>query len=137
MEKFKFRNIALLRFLVISCMWLAGESAHAVPRVVCVQPSYEFALSNGQYQVEHAFELLNEGDVPLVIERVHACCGASFKLTLSTIPPAARAVLAVSMDLRGKNGQIRKSIYVHTNDPQCPILSIRLIGLAPTMASSP
>ncbi len=130
------QNNIVFRFLVMGCLWLAGMPADAAPRVVCVQPSYEFAISNGQSQVEHVFELSNEGDVPLVIEKVHACCGATVKLSLSTIPPATRAVLEVSMDLRGKNGQIRKSIYVHTNDPQCPILSIRLIGIAASKGPS-
>jgi hypothetical protein len=126
-----------VRLLAIICVWLAGATVHAVPRVVCAQPAFEFVLTNGQSHVEHAFALGNEGDAPLVIEKIHACCGASVKLSLKTIPPATNSVLEVSMDLRGKSGQIRKSIYVHTNDPQCPILSIRLIGMVSPVVVSP
>ena len=137
MVKSKSQMTAVLRVLLISALWVSGSTAYAAPRVVCAKSAYEFALTNGQSLVEHAFELDNTGDVPLVIEKVRACCGASVKLSLQTIPPASHAVLDVSMDLRGKTGQIRKSIYVHTNDPDCPILSIRLIGVAPSKASSP
>lgn len=124
-------------YLSVGVSLLAGAIAHAGPRIVCAQPAFEFVISNGQSHVEHSFELGNEGDAPLVIEKVHACCGATVKWSLNTIPPAMNSVLEVSMDLRGKRGQIRKSIYVHTNDPQCPILSIRLIGMVPPVVVSP
>lgn len=112
----------------LTCLLMVAVDLYAAPLVVCGKPVYEFVSSNGAASIVHEFEVANAGDVPLVIENVRACCGATVKVSLKTVPPASNTVLEVSLDLRGKSGKIRKSIYLQTNDPDRPVVPLRLIG---------
>ena len=80
--------------------------------------------------ISHVFILCNQGEAPLVITRVHACCGASYHLSATNLPPTTSAELRVRLDLAGRTGPFRKTVYLHTNDPTHPITALRLVGFA-------
>ena len=118
------RTIGGLAFLFLL------PAANAAPRIVCPEPEYTFGVMEDTNNVEHVFAIRNEGDAPLTIGNVRACCGATATIATNSIAPGSNASLRVVFSLRGRNGEQHKSVYVASNDPQSPYLQLRLTGKA-------
>ena len=116
----------------ITALFIAAAAvAHAgVPKIMCRQPVYDFGTLNNTSRIEHAFHIYNNGDVPLEIGKLRACCGASMSISSKTIAPGTNAHAKVSFSLRGRKGRQRKSFYIASNDPTKPHLQLRLEGTA-------
>lgn len=106
---------------------VAGSAAQ--PRIVCLEPNFDFGRAIGTNDVSHAFKIVNEGDAPLKITRIHVGCGCTeAKVGADTIAPHSFTDLTVQFKTAGRVGPQRKSIYVHSNDPQSPILRLEMGG---------
>lgn len=103
----------------------AAEPAPSV--LVIPAPQFEAGTVTNSF-LTHAFTLRNAGAAPLVITRIRACCGATCQLAATNLPPAATTELQVRLDLAGRSGAFRKTIYLHTSDPVHPITALRLTG---------
>ena len=65
----------------------------------------------------HEFVFTNEGDAPLVIERVSTSCGCTAALASEDrIAPGKEGRIKASFDTRGYAGSVVKYIYVESND---------------------
>jgi len=106
-----------------------GLCATATPKISIDNTIYEFEDVVAGIAVIHMFTLTNSGDEPLLIERVHATCGCS-----TTILPKARLAagestkLEVIVDTVGLEGNINKSIYITSNDPNSPEQTLQIRG---------
>jgi hypothetical protein len=65
----------------------------------------------------HEFVFTNEGDAPLVIERVSTSCGCTAALASEDrIAPGKEGRIKASFDTRGYAGSVVKYVYVESND---------------------
>lgn len=112
---------------LLPCAVFADEPGPA-PRLVCEEPAWRFGCVTNVTRISHAFILKNEGTAPLTILRVRACCGASYTLNCTEVPPGSNAVLSIDLSLVSRTGRIMKSIYVHSNDPGQRIMALLLSG---------
>ena len=101
-----------------------------MPKIVCHAPFYDFGAMENTGSVEHAFVIWNEGQAPLQIGQIRACCGASATISDKIIPPGTSATFRVVFSLAGRIGTQQKSLYIASNDPSVPYLQLRLIGTA-------
>lgn len=91
-------------------------------------PVYSFGNLDNSETIQHIFVLKNVGDAPLRISRVRVCCGVRAALTNELVLPGTSTTVAVTMDLRKRRGNIRKTIYVESNDPAHPRYPLQLAG---------
>ena len=71
--------------------------------------------------------LRNFGDATIRVSRVRACCGASAELVPMTILPGGEAKLTVSLKPK-LPGEISKSVHIHCDDPQSPVVVVPVTG---------
>ena len=103
----------------------------AAPCLVCEVPVFDFGSSDGSCNIRHDFLLRNTGDALLTLGTVRTGCGCtSARLSTNSLPPGNSAALTASLDLRGRSGPQRISIYVETNDPRLPVLQLQMTGRA-------
>ena len=120
------------RLLAVACCLLPfplPAAEPAAPALVIPAPQFDAGTVTNRF-LAHAFTLRNAGAAPLVITRIRACCGATCQLAATNLPPAATTELQVRLDLAGRSGAFRKTIYLHTSDPVHPITAVRLAGRA-------
>lgn len=120
--------MVIAAMLLLSGICRGQDVATNSPRLACDQPAHEFGSVDNRKSVERTFILKNEGAAPLVITKIHGCCGASTRLGQPTIAPGTNTTLDISLSLKGRKGKVNKSFYVHSNDPQNPIFQLRMIG---------
>jgi len=114
-------------FLLLLALAVPSLAANA-PRIACTQAVHDFGAMDGSKPVEHVFTISNQGDAPLQIGHVRACCGASATIADKLIPPGSNTALKVTLSLSGRAGRQNKSFYVGSNDPAAPYLQLRLVG---------
>ncbi|MFC1463005.1 DUF1573 domain-containing protein [Verrucomicrobiota bacterium] len=100
----------------------------AAPKIVCQNSEWKFGTVGRDELLRHTFVIENQGDSELRIKKVQMCCGASHKLAGTTIAPGTNTTLDVSLLLTGRSGQLRKNIYILSNDPRQPYYALRLSG---------
>lgn len=110
-------------FLIAFCI-----KASAGPRIACQNQEYKFGERQDTGTVEHVFVITNTGDAPLVLGKARGCCGASVGIAENAIAPGSNTTMKVTLDLGGRNGEVKKSIYVASNDPKEPYLQVQLSG---------
>ena len=79
--------------------------------------------------VAQTFPIQNTGDQPLLITSVVTSCGCTTaSLSSSVIPPGQRADLKVVFDpnFHETVGPVTRLIWLQTNDPDLPLVEIRL-----------
>ncbi len=79
--------------------------------------------------VKHTFKFRNEGDGLLIIEKVKATCGCTGTLlSKKEIAPKEEGSIEVTFRSGLSGGKNRKSIYVHSNDPNNPTAKLRILA---------
>jgi hypothetical protein len=112
----------------IAALCLAA-SAVAGPRLECPEPEYAFGARDESESVTHEFVIRNIGDAPLEITRVRPACGCTVaRMNTSRIPPGSEGRLLTTFILKRRSGAQRKSIRVHSNDPDTPVTTLWLTG---------
>lgn len=114
---------------------LPAFAASAQPRIVLSVQSYNFGHVENTASIEHRFEVRNQGDEPLQIGRLRACCGVSTEITATEIPAGSHAFLDVSLSLRRRQGKLERNIFIASNDPATPYAKIELTGTAVSTVS--
>lgn len=88
---------------------------------------------------EAVFQLRNNGNVPIHLERVRpACTCAIVRQPPRSLPPNTVTELRVEMLAKSLNGAFTRYLYVQTDDPETPLLNLTITGTAtPLVAVSP
>jgi len=117
------------RYLLAVFCALYGSAFAGTPHIVCTDTAFDFGTVASTQVVTRAFILKNDGEAPLVFEKVRSSCGCT-TATLSdkTTPPGSNCTVAVTMTMKGRTGLQHKALYVHSNDPTQPILQLRMTG---------
>lgn len=115
--------------LTLSLCVALSTLAVAAPAIYVVLPVYDFGSVFEGIAVAHTFMIKNTGDEVLEISGVSASCGCTTAdLATTSIDPGESVVLDVLVNTTGFGGTISKSITVYSNDPETPLLSLRVMG---------
>ena len=96
------------------------------PMLVCEEATYDLGQADSLRDIEHTFVLKNQGAATIAVQQVRSGCGCTkAEAADKTVAPGGTTKVAVHMSLRGRSGPQRFSVYVHSNDPQRPILSLQ------------
>ena len=91
----------------------AGKEARAKFK----EETWDFGKVKQGEVLAHEFVFVNEGDAPLVIERVATSCGCTAALASEDrIAPGKEGRIKASFDTRGYAGSVVKYVYVESND---------------------
>ena len=101
------------------------------PKIVCDEPTFNFGEMDNSLDVEHIFTVRNEGNLTLEIARVKPSCGCTVVNTSQTsVPPGESTEIKARLSLRGRMGPQHKTIFVESNDPATPNMTLLLEGTA-------
>jgi hypothetical protein len=96
-------------------------------------PTISFDDENHDYgrvmygdKVTHEFTVTNAGDETLTIEKIEATCGCTSLIKdASEVPPHEKTHIRASFDTNGLSGGKKlKKVYVHSNDPKRPVVTL-------------
>jgi hypothetical protein len=113
---------------IILCLQPACFTYSQSASFVCTNRSYEFGTITSTQQIRQVFTLCSSGSASLAITHIQACCGLTTKLASTNIPPGACATLDLTFIPGSYVGLVRKTVYLHTNDPEARIVAFRLSG---------
>lgn len=119
------RFYALRIAIYCACIGLAS---HATPVISNVPSQFDFARIEPMSNPTRAMEIANNGDTPLAIHRVRACCGAKAEISATNIAPGAAVTLTVSLGKIARPGPFRKKVTLYTSDPSAPVVELPIVG---------
>lgn len=114
----KERPIVVASLIAGIVLLSAVFAAAAAPRIVFKETSKDFGKVKQGSVLTHEFVFKNEGDAPLVIDRVETSCGCTAALvTEKRILPGREGRIKATFDTRGYSGRLTRYLYVVTNEP--------------------
>ena len=91
------------------------------PKVRIDHPRHDFGRVTEGDKLRHVFTVTNDGDAPLVIEKVTTSCGCTAAVVKEkTVPPGGQTEVKVEVDTNNRPGSQHKTASVFTNDPATP-----------------
>ena len=108
---------------------LMASNAWAAPNLVVEQPVFDFGEVAQGDKVPHTFKFRNDGDEPLLIDRVKSSCGCTAALvSAKTLAPGESGEVKTNFDTTRFRGAVTKTISLYSNDPQRPIKKMSIKG---------
>jgi len=115
----------VVAFLICLC----GSLAFAAPDIKFTSPQFDFGEVYQGERVQHAFEFVNAGQDPLLIDRVHSSCGCTAVLVSEkNLAPGAKGQIKTNFDSARFRGSVSKTIYLYSNDPVKPVVQLKIKG---------
>lgn len=113
--------------------------AMASPQIVPENPAFHFGTIAEGDKVEHVFTFTNQGDTPLLIDRVRSTCGCTGTLlSQKEVLPGQSGEVKTIFNSSGMRGPVVKWIYIYSNDPVNPKSKLQLNGIVkPEIAIQP
>ena len=107
----------------------SGKQLENAPHILIDAEEYNFGECIENDVINHDFTLKNIGKSPLVIHKVKTSCGCTTsKLEKDTIAPGESTKIKARFSTYGKRGGQSKEIYIITNDPDQPKVTLRIMG---------
>ena len=108
---------ALFLVLAAAGILLAAAAPAKQARAKFREEKWDFGRIEQGELLTHEFVFRNEGDAPLVIEKITTSCGCTAALASEDrIEPGREGKIKASLDTRGYGGRVVKYIYVESND---------------------
>jgi len=119
---------ALAAGLVLTLLAAPGAAAdEAAPRMRIEPGSFDFGRVLPGRTLRKEFRLLNLGDGPLEIAGISKSCGCTRAVAAeTTLQPGESTTLSVEIETRSSRGKISQTVLVRSNDPQTPVLEVKL-----------
>jgi hypothetical protein len=117
----------ITRTLILTGLLIAGSAATAsaqAPQLVVPSKIVDVGTVSQGIVADAVFELVNEGDAPLVVKAVRPTCGCTVADFDREIAAGATGKVAAKLDTKDFAGPISKSILVMTDDPQAPTVTL-------------
>ncbi len=112
-------------FLICLC----GSPAFAVPDMKFTSTQFDFGEVYQGARVQHAFEFVNAGQDPLLIDRVRSSCGCTAVLVSEkNLAPGEKGQIKTNFDSTRFRGSVSKTIYLYSNDPVKPVVQLKIKG---------
>lgn len=126
----RFAQSGIVLFALMAAFALLSPAASAAPGIHFDQLTFDFGTIFQEGRVDHEFMARNTGDAPLKIDKVTSSCGCTAVLPPEKeIAPGATAPIRVTFRSGRMKGAISKSIYVESNDPAQPKVTLTITGL--------
>jgi hypothetical protein len=120
------RVAAVAAALVLATAAGAGDSPPA-PRIRVEPESFDFGNALPGRTLRKEFTIRNFGDAALELESVSTTCGCTAALAgTKRIEPGRSTPLRVTFQTRRFSGKIERRVLVRSNDPETPLLEVRL-----------
>ena len=102
-----------------------------VPRLIIEEPVFESGDLKPGSAFSHEFTLLNEGEAPLLIEDVLTGCSCAAAAYDRTIAPGGRGRVRLTVDVHRQwaGRELRRTVWLSTNDPEAAQVSLVVRGL--------
>lgn len=101
------------------------------PKIVCDEPEFDFGERRNDEKVEHEFIVKNAGDGLLIIDKVKTTCGCTVaQPEKKELKPGESTKIKATLTLANRQGPQSKQITVESNDPDTPILTLTMKGVA-------
>ncbi|MBW2450890.1 MAG: DUF1573 domain-containing protein [Deltaproteobacteria bacterium] len=108
--------------------------ALAAPKLVVENSDFDFGQIYQGENVAHDFIFFNEGDQPLLIEKVRSSCGCTAALVSSReIQPGESGEIKANFDSTRFRGDVSKTVYLYTNDTSQPVVQMYIKGFVKEM----
>jgi hypothetical protein len=118
-----------LCLVAIALVCLSGSVVFAASSLQVNGLTFDFGEVLQGEKVPHAFEFVNQGDEPLIIDRVQSSCGCTAVLVSEkNIPPGGKGEVQANFDSTRFRGAVSKTIYIYSSDPVNPVLQLHLKG---------
>jgi hypothetical protein len=120
------KTMVLLVLLSLPTLVMAGNG----PRITFDKQTHDYGKVKYGETVTEEFVFTNSGDETLVIEQLRASCGCTKAIKGSSrIPAGGKSKIVAELDTSDlKPGMKQKAIYVHSNDPQNPMVKLILLA---------
>jgi hypothetical protein len=121
----------LFSIVFVISLFITGSFAllQNTPRIEFESAERDFGSVKQGEILNHIFKFKNTGEVPLLIKRVRTTCGCTAALISDrTIAPGQKGEVKVAFNTTGYAGEIRKYIYVETNDPKEPNKQLSVVA---------
>jgi hypothetical protein len=111
------RTVIATTALILLAAGATAAAAGKEARAKFKEAVWDFGKVKQGEVLAHEFVFTNEGDAPLVIERVSTSCGCTAALASEDrIAPGKEGRVKASFDTRGFAGSVVKYVYVESND---------------------
>jgi hypothetical protein len=97
-------------------------------KIVFAEESHDFGKIEEGTMLEYSFKFTNEGDKPLVIEKVQSSCGCTGVSTdgKKEYAQGVSGEIKVTTNTQGRSGIQHKQVLVNTNDTESPKIMLNL-----------
>lgn len=122
----------VLRYVLGTCFLLSATGCITTQGQGITQPApgithdpyfWDFGKVKKGKTAVHTFIIKNNASKSLSVKTVNTSCGCAVTRVGNThIPPGESTFLEVAFDSRDYSGIVQQYIYVHTDDPDDPIL---------------
>ncbi|MCP4200928.1 MAG: DUF1573 domain-containing protein [bacterium] len=103
---------------------VTASSASAAAKAVVREPIVDVGTVAKGEQIEHSFELRNEGDAVLTVREVKPACGCTIAKYDKSIAAGATGKIAAVVKTENFTGPIAKSVTVFTSDSSNPRINL-------------
>ncbi len=121
------RGVAALAAALLLATAASAEEAPPAPRIRVEPESFDFGDALPGKTLRKEFAIRNFGDAALELEKVSTTCGCTAALAgAQRIEPGGSTPLRVTFQTRRFSGKVERRVLVRSNDPQTPLLEIRV-----------
>ena len=126
------RRRRVLLGLVAAALIAAGAASgrtqeQKTPRIRVEPETFDFGKALPARTLRKEFTLSNFGDAALVIENVSTTCGCTAALASDTkLAPGSSTMLRVTLETRSYSGKLERQVLVRSNDPNTPLLTVKV-----------
>lgn len=126
-NKIKIETLVLFVFVFTS---FSFAQLKLEPKAVVKPMAFDFGTIIQDSVVTTYFVITNEGADLLKIKKVSASCGCTAAISeKNELKRGESTKIKVTFDSNGKSGKQAKSVYIETNDPKNPTITLALTGM--------
>lgn len=122
--------------VIFCCLCFLPLAVFAVPRLAVPTEGVQFGEIAAGEATSRSVEIRNVSPFPIAFSQVKGCCGAEVSLAPMRIEPQASATLAVRIK-PADPGVFSKDIRIFCDDPECPVVTVPVSGVAVASADAP
>jgi hypothetical protein len=109
---------------------IPAGAQETAPQAVIGETTFDFGTIYEDRPLTHTFVIRNTGTAPLHIEEVDPDCACTVAQYDKTIPPGGRGEITLTIKPYSVIHQFKKQTKVRFNDPERPMVSLDLTGVA-------
>jgi hypothetical protein len=119
--------VALASVPLLLASGARADDAPGGPRIRVEPETFDFGKALPGKTLRKEFTLRNFGNQELVLQGISTTCGCTAALAgEEKIAPGGSTSLRVTLETRSYKGRVERRVLVRSNDPQTPLLEIRV-----------